>query len=125
MDNEPVKLGRINRAVEKAIGVDLGEDVWIYMKAADVDEMAEKWPSAYLARLSEASRIIKKPDYAAYQQEKKTLFLIKEYLKEGEFTKVALEIEHEGQWHLKLIYALNALKAKEINTTSPLKRVEI
>ena len=125
MDKEPVKLGRINRAVEKAIGKDLGGDVWIYMTAKDVDEMAAKWPSIYLSRLSEASRIIKRPDYASYCASKKTLFLIKEYLKEGEFTKVALEIENEGQWHLKLIYALSALKAKELNAEGPIERVEM
>jgi hypothetical protein len=45
MEHESVKLGRINRAIEKALGVDLGENVWIYMEQADLDqdglEMAE------------------------------------------------------------------------------------
>ena len=44
MENESVKLGRINRAVEKALGVDLGENVWIYMDEGDLDKMAATWP---------------------------------------------------------------------------------
>jgi hypothetical protein len=124
MENESVKLGRINRAVEKALGVDLGENVWIYMDEGDLDKMAAKWPSVYLARLEEASKIIKTPDYASYVPEKKTLFLIKEYLRDGEFTKVALEIEKDKDWHLKLIYVLNALKAHEIDQAGGIKRIE-
>jgi hypothetical protein len=125
MDNENVKLGRINRAVEKALEQDFGDDVWIYMAAKDVDAMAAKWPSVYLSRLSEAARIIKHPDYASYAPKKKTLYLIKEYFKEGEFSKVALEITNEAGWYLKIIYALNPLKIKEIDEEAPIKRVEM
>jgi hypothetical protein len=124
MEHESVKLGRINRAIEKALGVDLGENVWIYMDQADLDKMASKWPSVYLARLEEASKIIKTPDYASYAPKKKTLFLIKEYLREGEFTKVALEIEQDKEWHLKLIYVLSALKAHEIDQEGGIKRID-
>jgi hypothetical protein len=124
MENEAVKLGRINRAVEKALGVDLGNDVWIYMDEEDLDKMVAKWPSAYLARLEEASKIIKTPDYAAYSPSKKTLFLIKEYLRDGEFSKVALEIEKDKDWHLKLIYVLNALRTQEIDHDGGIKRIE-
>jgi len=124
MDSESVKLGRINRAVEKALGVDLGANVWIYMDEADLDKMAVKWPNVYLARLEEASRIIKTPDYAAYSATKKTLFLIKEYLRDGEFSKVALEIEKDKDWHLKVIYVLNALKTQEIDQDGGIRRIE-
>ncbi|MFA6620613.1 MAG: hypothetical protein WCS90_05755 [Bacilli bacterium] len=124
MDKESVKLGRINRAVEKALGVDLGEDIWISMDAADLDKMAAKWPNVYLSRLEEASKIIKTPDYAAYSAAKKTLFLIKEYLRNGEFSKVVLEIEKDKGWHLKVISVLNALKTQEIDQDGGIKRIE-
>jgi hypothetical protein len=124
MEHESVKLGRINRAIEKALGVDLGENVWIYMEQDDLDQMASKWPSVYLSRLEEASKIIKTPDYASYAPKKKTLFLIKEYLREGEFTKVALEIEQDREWHLKLIYVLSALKTREIDEEGGIKRID-
>ena len=114
-----------DREMVKATAKITSEVIEKNMTAKDVDEMAAKWPSIYLSRLSEASRIIKRPDYASYCASKKTLFLIKEYLKEGEFTKVALEIENDGQWHLKLIYALSALKAKELNAEGPIERVEM
>jgi hypothetical protein len=123
MDQEPVKLGRIARAVEKSLGVDFGEDVWIYILAEDLDKMAAKWPSIYLARISEASRIIKKSDYVAYEEKSKTLYMIKEYFRDGEFTKVVLEVVNDGQWHLKAMYALNALKLKEIDQAAPTKRL--
>jgi hypothetical protein len=106
MDQEPVKLGRINRAVEKALKEDFGEEVWIYLLAEDLDKMASKWPTIYLSRISEASKIIKTPDYAAYLEKEDTLYFIKEYLKDGHFQKVALSVKKEGQWHLKELFTL-------------------
>jgi hypothetical protein len=123
MDNEPVRLGRLNRAIEKAVESDLGPDVAVYVQNAELDSFASKWPEAYLTKLNEAGKILKDPDYAAYSPKKKTLFLIKEYLKDGEFRKVVLELEKENAWDLKLIYALTSEKAQEINSDSPLRRV--
>jgi hypothetical protein len=123
MDNEPVKLGRINHAIEKAVAEDLGPDVAVYVQIAELDCFAAQWPQAYLTRLNEAGKILKDPDYAAYSPKKKTLFLIKEYLKDGEFRKVVLELARENAWDLKLIYALTSEKAHEINADCSLHRV--
>jgi hypothetical protein len=123
MDKEPVKLGRINRAVEKALNEDFGEEVWIYLLAEDLDKMASKWPTIYLSRISEAAKIIKSPDYAGYVEKKQTLYFIKEYLKDGRFQKVALSLVKEGQWHLKELFALNEEKSEEIAREGYLARV--
>jgi hypothetical protein len=123
MDQEPVKLGRINRAVEKALKEDFGEEVWIYLLAEDLDKMASKWPSVYLSRISEASKIIKSPDYAAYLPKENTLYFIKEYLRDGHFQKVALAVKKEGQWHLKELYALKEEESKRLAQEGFLARV--
>jgi hypothetical protein len=120
---EPVKIGRINKATEKALGLSLGENIWVYVTSVDLDTMAKKWPEAYLSRLHEAGTIAKEPDYAAYRKEGNILYLVKEYLKNGSFVKVLLEIVGEPQWHLKAIYPLSAEKAKEIDEKYGIKRI--
>lgn len=124
MEQENLKLGRINRAIEKALEVNFETDVWIYVEGPDLDRMAAKWPSLYLTRLEEASKIIRNPDYASYHPENKILFLIKEYLREGKFIKVFLEIEKTEEWHLKSISVLSDLKAHEIDQGSGIRRIE-
>jgi hypothetical protein len=124
MENESVKLGRINRYVEKAIEENFEGDVTIYMEEKDVDELARRAPDDYLRRLSEASRIIKNPDYVSYSKPRRTLFLIREYLNDGEFKKVVLEIVDEGKWKFHLMYALSALQAKELDASFGIKRIK-
>lgn len=123
MNHEPVRLGRLSRAIENALGVPFEGDVFVYILAADVDEMAKEWPQVYLKRLEEASMIIRHCDYASYLKEKETLYLIREYLKDGIFTKVALELVHAGQWHLKGIFALNNEKTKELYFAAGIERI--
>jgi hypothetical protein len=80
---------------KSALGKIFGEEVWIYLLAEDLDKMASKWPTIYLSRISEASKIIKTPDYAAYLEKENTLYFIKEYLKDGDFQKVALSVKKD------------------------------
>jgi hypothetical protein len=73
MDQEPVKLGgsierskkRSRKTSERRCGSISSRKIF--------DKMASKWPTIYLSRISEASKIIKTPDYAAYL-EKETPF---------------------------------------------------
>lgn len=123
MEEEPVRLGRISRTIEKTLDKDFGDEIWIFILSRDLDSLANRWPKNYIARIEEAGRIIKKPDYVAYLEEGKTLYLIKEYFKEGVFKKVLLEIVFERQWHLKGIRLLEETMLKEIIGKSQLKRV--
>jgi hypothetical protein len=71
--------------------------------AEDLDKMAAKWPTIYLSRISEASKIIKTPDYAAYPR-KRTPFTHQGISEGWRFQKVALSVKKEGQWHLKELF---------------------
>ncbi len=114
MDQEPVRLSRLSKALEKTVGVDFGADVFVYLSEEDLRHMSELWASSYLLKIEEASKIIRSPLYAAYDGKSHKLYLIKEYVTAEGFKKVALEIAKEGQWHLKKIYGLTPEKAKEL-----------
>ncbi|MCI1244351.1 MAG: hypothetical protein LKG11_00095 [Bacilli bacterium] len=124
MGSESLKIGRVSRKIEKAVGHEFGDDVGVYLSNEELDAFARKWPKTYLGRIEEMGRIIAKPDYAAYCVKKRVLFLIKEYLKEGAFRKVAMEIGDEGKLSMRLIYNLSDLKAKEIASETPISKVD-
>lgn len=114
MNEDPVKLGRISTRLEKGAKQNFGDSIWVYVGSKELDELAEKCPAGYLARLSEAGKIIKDPDYLSYQEAGKTLYLIKEYLQGGQFRKVVLELHQEGQWYFKGLYSLSQDKADSL-----------
>jgi hypothetical protein len=124
MNTDPVKLGRIGTKIEKALAVNFGDGIWVYISNAAVDRLAASVPSLYLERLNQASLIIKKPDYVAYDEEKKSLYLIREYLKGIDFVKVVLELASQGQFYYQGMYVLSAAKTKELSEKGGLCRLE-
>jgi len=123
MNEQPVRLGRISRNVEKAVGKDFGADIWVYVRNEELDHLARSWPTSYLTRLEESGRIIKNPDYVAYDEKKKILYFIKEYFHEGIFKKVVLSLQDDIQWHFLDLAVLNEAILSKILSESPLKRV--
>lgn len=124
MEEINLKIGRINRRIEKTIGHDFGPDVAVYLSNASLDELAAKWPSTYLGRIEEMGRILISPDYASYSAERKTLFLIKEYLRNGHFCKVVMEIEEQDTLSMKHLSNLTEDVRLKIDRESLIKRVD-
>lgn len=124
MDQNPVKLGRIASKIEKRVGQNFGDGIWVYIAQEELDQMAASFPTRYLERLNQASLMIRKPDYVGYDSEKKTLFLIREYLFGIEFKKVVLELVSRGQFYYQTMYALSAEKTKELVERAALTRLE-
>ncbi len=101
---EEVVLGRINRAVEKTLGISLTGDVHVYGTQAFLDGLAFSYPSCYLPMLEEIkATILKKPDFAFYDETSDHFYLVKTYCKKGVFSFWQAEIVHEGvpkRWEL-------------------------
>ena len=120
MEQEPVRLGRLSKALEKALGVDFGEDVFVYVSEEALRLFASRWADSYLRKLEEASNILRYPLYAAYDEKRQRLYLLKEYVTAEGFKKAALEIAREGQWQLKDIFGLSPEKGKELGALFPI-----
>ena len=57
-----IKIGRISKKAEKALGKDLGNDIFLYVDNARLDELSRKRPETYLKDLEELSKMISSPD---------------------------------------------------------------
>lgn len=125
MKEEPLRLARLAKAIEKALGVSLGDDVFVYLTDEDLREWVRKSPDRYLRRLEVLASYLRAPDYLAYVVTEKRLFLIKEILTEEGFEKITFEIVFEGRWHLKKVFGLTAERFQEIRalaTVVPAKK---
>lgn len=123
MNEGPIKVGRINRAIEKTVGADLGEDVAVYLEEEELNALVKKKPDSYLKAIEEEAVIIKKPDYACYSKEEESLFLFRQYLSPNGFVNIALVIKKEERWKIAGLFPINSERFKSISAKGKIIRV--
>ena len=105
MYNEPLKVGRINRATERALDISLSGDVNIYLREEQLNDIASKRPDTYLAYIEELSSILRKPDFVSFDSERQSFFYCRAYAQSGAVQLVFLEVTHEQcRYHLKRVF---------------------
>jgi hypothetical protein len=119
-----LKLGRVSKRIEKAVGETFDADVSVYMGKDSLNEFARKYPESYLRKIEAMADLLKRPDYAAYDAEGKDLFLIKEYIREGSFRKVVMRLHRGERWEYASLGVLGDLEGRRIDASFGLKRVE-
>ena len=110
---EEILLGRINRAVEKGLGLSLTSDVRIYGKQAYLDELARVYPRSYLSVLDELKEtILKKPDFVCYDETSDLFYFLEVYWKNGGLIGLEACIVHEGKakrWFFRSLKKISSL----------------
>lgn len=119
MDRDPVRIGRINIKVEKALGYDFGENIFCYISEEKLREFASRWPSGYLKKVEESAHIMKNPLYVGIDTKNKRLYYVKEYIvNNSAFKKACLILSFEKQLSLMDIIALDEKKMALISRTT-------
>ena len=117
MDKDPVRIGRINIKVEKALGYDFGENIFCYISEEKLREFASRWPSGYLKKVEESAHIMKNP--VGIDTKNKRLYFIKEYLvNNSSFKKACLVLSFAKQLNLEDIILLDEKKMALISRTT-------
>ena len=101
---ENIKVGRIARSTERALGLSLTGEVSIYITNAELDELARKKPNSYLRFLREITEILKNPDFVSFDQVHEEFVYQKQYFKAAAFQSLYLFVgrgEQPGKWYLK------------------------
>lgn len=92
-----IALGRINRAVERGLGLSLTGDVKVYGGGGFLDELAYVYPSCYLTMVEEIKNgVLKKPDFAFYDEKRECFHLMRVYCKNGFLSFWEARIVHVG-----------------------------
>ncbi len=102
--NEPIKVGRIARSTERALGLSLTGEVSIYIAETELDAIARKMPTGYLRFLQEVTSILKNPDFVCFDQKKEEFAYMRFYFKGGSFSSLYLYVgrgQEVGKWYFK------------------------
>lgn len=127
--NNPLKVGRVNIDVEKALDLQLTSDVSVYFGEEELNALASHFPDRYLAMVEEVGKILKCPDFVATDKEKKHLAYVRFYPQGAEFRKVFLFLEFSGtpaHWWVRRLSGSGkedlAIFAKEKGFVRPLRK---
>ena len=105
-ENESIRIGRISRAMERALGLSLPSDVNIYMTGKDLDALAKKRPDSYLKAVSEIAFICKQPDFVSFDEAKQRFYFLRLYFKNEVFSAVWITVSLQGspqKWRYETI----------------------
>ena len=121
-----IKIGRIARKVEKALGEDMGKDVFLYVSNKRLDAWARKRPEAYLRDLEEVSRIVSSPDYVRHLRKdgQEELTFVREYVRGGLFRKCLASFARLSRWEIVSFKLLRDEEAREMASLAPFLKVE-
>lgn len=101
--------------MEVAVHANFGDNIFIYVKEETLAKFASRWPSDYLKKVEEVSRLLKKALYIAYDESQKRLYLIGEYIVKGGFQKVVVDfVEEKEGWFVGDIVSLSEKKLQDI-----------
>jgi len=95
-DKKSVRLGKVSKSVEKALGIPFTTGNSVYLLNEDADALAKKRPKHYLREIEEMSEILKNPDWVTFVKEE-GIFYVKEYIKDGRFRHVLLHLKQKGR----------------------------
>ena len=96
IENGPIKVGRVNIDVEKALGLVLTSDVSVYIGEEALNDLASRHPENYLSILEEMAKILKTPDFVASDAKQTHLAYLRFYCRGSEFRKAFLFLTYEG-----------------------------
>lgn len=108
---EDILLGRVNRLVEKNLGLSLTTDVRIFGRKEHLDNLAKSHPNSYLGILDEVSDVIlKDPDYVCFDEAEGVFYFMETYWKNGALTGVEVKVTHEGKPKRWVFHSLRAIR---------------
>ncbi len=121
----PLKIGRVTRAVEVALNLSLASDVHVYMRKEDVEALIAARPNGYLAMLSEVSEALKKPDFVSFDAKAKRFYYIRFYFQGVHLKAACILIRQLGEprkWHYEKMSAISLAQLEELERAHPLAR---
>ena len=116
LENEPIKIGRVSRAIEKAVDKSFTCSCFVFVKEEHLNALAKAYPTTYLRRIEGIGELIKDASFASFDKDSKTLVVIKDYIKNGVFSLFGVNLTPiEIGWEASDIFRVTEEKALAIN----------
>ncbi len=105
-----LKIGRIGKKIEEAMGVSIANDPSIYVLDLTLDDLARRYPESYLSILSEVKEAIKKPDSFSFDIEHGVLMFFRLIPKGKELFLLIAKVSSKGSPRKFVLSSISATK---------------
>ena len=106
-DLTSIKVGRVARSTERALGISLTGEVAIYVEEEALNRIADRRPKTYLSFVEEIGNILRNPDFVSFDPSREEFTYLKYYFQQKAFTQVYVTVGRKGtpaRWFISRIY---------------------
>lgn len=117
-------VGEVTEAVEKLLGITVPGDRRIYIGQTNLDHMRTSHPEDFAKYGTELILILAYPDYVGQNPKDGSIEYVKEFLRDGEYVKVAVRLAQSERFYARSLYVLNSRRVKNFIEKGTLKRLD-
>lgn len=117
------QIGHLTPELAALIGITLNQDEPIMLGQSNIAHMQSKHAADYAKYGADISNIVNNPDYIGLNASDGSIELVKEYIVNGEYVKVAVRISASGTYFARSLYVLNNNRVKNFIAKGTLKPV--
>ena len=115
-------VGYITKNIIDLLNLNYKHNTPIYLGPSNIAHMKNNHPLDYEIYNSEIKNIITAPDYVALNKDG-SIEYVKNFLKDGNYVKVAVKISLSGQFFARTLYILNSKRVEDYIRKGTLKKV--
>jgi hypothetical protein len=123
MKNNKITVGFLSSKLKDVLGGDFKRKQNVYLLENEQEELSKRYPSSFEAKVEEITHLLYYPDYVLYAKKEKSLFLIRDYQRDGKFQKVVLRVANKGEWDIAELTSLSPTLLEHINSLGTLTRL--
>jgi hypothetical protein len=123
MKNNKITVGFLSSKLKDVLGGDFKRKQNVYLLENEQEELSKRYPSSFEAKVEEITHLLYYPDYVLYAKKEKSLFLIRDYQRDGKFQKVVLRVVNKGEWDIAELTSLSPTLLEHINSLGTLTRL--
>lgn len=118
-----MKVGEISAKVITALGLSCKANTEIALSPGNIVHMQTKHPKEYAKYGHCIGGILLHPDYVGQNPTDQSIEYVKEFVRNGEFVKVAVRVSGGGTYFVRSIYTLNQRRVTNYISKGTLKKV--
>lgn len=123
MENTKITVGFLPSKLKDVLGCEFKRKQNVYLLSKKQEELSKKYPTSLESKVDEMAHLLYYPDYAIYDKKEKSLFLIRDYQRDGKFQKVVLHLSKKEGWNIADLVPLSYPLLEEINKIGSLTRL--
>ncbi len=118
------KIGEFSAEIIRTLELDVPIGTPIYIADSNIEHMKSSHPQDFKKYGTDIKSIIASPDYVGKNAKDDSIEFTKEYIKDGEFVKVAVRVSLQNIYYARSMYVLNPHRVKNFISKGTLIKLD-